>query len=50
VDIIVDDGSEPGFEVSTILDMTGEEPVMVRQGLGWEAAIAWASSVSQSWE
>jgi len=50
VDIIVDDGLEPGFEVSTILDMTGEEPVMVRQGLGWEAAIAWASSVSQSWE
>jgi len=50
VDIIVDDGSEPGFEVSTILDMTGEEPVMVRQGLGWEAAIAWASPVSQSWE
>ena len=46
VDVIVDDGSEPGFEVSTILDMTGDEPVMVRQGLGWEAAIAWASPVS----
>ncbi len=46
VDIIVDDGSEPGFQVSTILDMTGSEPVMVRQGLGWEAA-NWALPVSQ---
>ncbi len=50
VDIIVDDGSEPGTQVSTIVDMTGEEPVMVRKGLGWEAAMAWASPVSQNWE
>lgn len=47
VDIIVDDGSQPGTQVSTILDMTSEEPVMIRQGLGWEAAIAWASPVKQ---
>lgn len=40
VDVIVDDGSEPGFEVSTILDLTGEEPVVVRQGLGFEAMAA----------
>ena len=40
VDVIVDDGSQPGFEVSTILDLTGEEPVVVRQGLGWEAMAA----------
>lgn len=46
VDVIVDDGVEPGFEVSTILDLTNEEPALVRQGLGWEAAIAWASPVS----
>lgn len=46
VDIIVDDESEPGYQVSTILDMTGEEPVMVRRGLGWEAATAWASPLS----
>jgi tRNA threonylcarbamoyl adenosine modification protein (Sua5/YciO/YrdC/YwlC family) len=45
VDIIVDDGSEPASQVSTILDMTGEEPVMVRQGLGWEAA-TWALPVN----
>jgi tRNA threonylcarbamoyl adenosine modification protein (Sua5/YciO/YrdC/YwlC family) len=50
VDIIVDDGSESGTQVSTIVDMTGEEPVMVRKGLGWEAAMAWASPVSQNWE
>ncbi|HAZ45445.1 MAG TPA: threonylcarbamoyl-AMP synthase [Cyanobacteria bacterium UBA11369] len=40
VDVIVDDGSEPSFEVSTILDLTGEEPIVVRQGLGWEAMAA----------
>jgi tRNA threonylcarbamoyl adenosine modification protein (Sua5/YciO/YrdC/YwlC family) len=40
VDVIVDDSSEPSFEVSTILDLTGEEPVVVRQGLGWEAVAA----------
>lgn len=46
VDIIVDDGKELGFEVSTIVDMTNEEPVIVRKGLGWEAAMDWASPVS----
>src|SRR4028119_558323 len=45
VDIIVDDGSEPSSQVSTILDMTGDEPVMVRKGLGWEAATPWALPV-----
>lgn len=34
VDIIVDDGSEPRYEVSTILDLTAERPQIVRQGLG----------------
>ncbi|MDY6783683.1 MAG: L-threonylcarbamoyladenylate synthase [Cyanobacteriota bacterium] len=37
VDIIIDDGSEPGVEVSTILDLTEEEPTVVRRGLGWDA-------------
>lgn len=36
VDIIIEDGSDPGFEVSTIVDFTGSEPAIVRQGLGWE--------------
>jgi tRNA threonylcarbamoyl adenosine modification protein (Sua5/YciO/YrdC/YwlC family) len=43
VDLIVDDGSEPGVEVSTILDLTAEEPVVVRRGLGWEAVEDWMS-------
>jgi tRNA threonylcarbamoyl adenosine modification protein (Sua5/YciO/YrdC/YwlC family) len=46
VDIIVDDGNKPGLQVSTIVDMTSEEPVIVRKGLGWEAATAWASLAS----
>lgn len=46
VDVIVDDGTEPGYQVSTILDLTDEEPGMVRRGLGWEAATAWVSPVS----
>lgn len=38
VDVIVDNGAEAGTQVSTILDLTGEEPVVVRQGMGWEEA------------
>ncbi|WP_019501161.1 L-threonylcarbamoyladenylate synthase [Pseudanabaena sp. PCC 6802] len=34
VDIIIDDGSEPHYEVSTIVDLTTDEPEIVRQGLG----------------
>jgi tRNA threonylcarbamoyl adenosine modification protein (Sua5/YciO/YrdC/YwlC family) len=41
VDIIIDTGEEPTYHVSTILDLTGEEPVITRRGLGWEAAAAW---------
>ncbi|MEQ9368193.1 MAG: L-threonylcarbamoyladenylate synthase [Coleofasciculus chthonoplastes F3-SA18-01] len=50
VDIIVDDGSKPGFQVSTILDMTGDEPTILREGLGAQAAMAWAVPANQSWE
>jgi tRNA threonylcarbamoyl adenosine modification protein (Sua5/YciO/YrdC/YwlC family) len=46
VDIIIDDEQELGHQVSTIVDMTNDEPVIVRKGLGWEAATAWASLVS----
>lgn len=42
VDVIIDSGIEPGYQVSTILDLTTEEPIVVRRGLGWEAAAAWA--------
>ncbi|WP_413171263.1 L-threonylcarbamoyladenylate synthase [Anabaena azotica] len=41
VDIIIDTGEEPTYHVSTILDLTDEEPVITRRGLGWEAAAAW---------
>ena len=37
VDIIVDDGSDPGYQVSTILELTGQEPNLIRQGLGIES-------------
>jgi tRNA threonylcarbamoyl adenosine modification protein (Sua5/YciO/YrdC/YwlC family) len=34
VDVIVDTGQEPTNEVSTILDLTGDEAIVVRQGIG----------------
>lgn len=37
VDIIVDDQSPVGYRVSTILDLTEDEPVVLRKGLGWDA-------------
>lgn len=37
VDIIIDDGSEFGSAVSTIIDLTGDEPIVLRKGLGWDA-------------
>lgn len=43
VDVIVDSGTEPGFQVSTILDLTNEEPIVVRRGLGWEEASHWVA-------
>ncbi len=43
VDIIVDDGSEAGFEASTILDLTSSEPKLVRKGRGWEEMLEWVS-------
>lgn len=42
VDVIVDDGSEPGYEVSTIIDLTAEQAIITRQGKGWEEAATWA--------
>lgn len=41
VDAIVDDGSEPGYDVSTIVDLTSEPAEIIRQGLGLEAALEW---------
>lgn len=41
VDLIVDTGEEPTYEVSTILDLTGEQPMITRRGKEWEQAAAW---------
>ncbi len=41
VDVIIDTGTEPIYQVSTIVDLTEEQPMIVRQGLGWEEAAAW---------
>ncbi len=43
VDLIVDTEQEPTQAVSTILDLTTDEPTIVRKGLGWEAAADWES-------
>lgn len=45
VDIIIDDGRDPGFEVSTILDFTDDEPVVLRKGLGWKEVEGWLNYV-----
>ncbi len=41
VDIIIDDGSDLGLEVSTVLDMTTDPPTVIREGLGMEQLAAW---------
>ncbi|KGF72359.1 hypothetical protein DO97_09785 [Neosynechococcus sphagnicola sy1] len=41
VDLIIDDGSEPQIQVSTILELTTETPLVLRRGLGWEAVADW---------
>lgn len=45
VDIIIDSGLEPGFEVSTIIDFTDEPPSIVRQGLGFAEVEKWLEIV-----
>jgi tRNA threonylcarbamoyl adenosine modification protein (Sua5/YciO/YrdC/YwlC family) len=36
VDIVIDDDRSVGYQVSTVVDLTGEIPQIVRKGLGWE--------------
>lgn len=36
VDLIVDNGQEPADLCSTILDLCGSDPTVIREGLGWE--------------
>lgn len=35
-DIIIDNGEMPRHQVSTILDLSEQDPVVVRKGLGWQ--------------
>ena len=45
VDIIIDNSVDPGFNVSTILDFTTDNPEVVRQGLGWQEVENWLDFV-----
>jgi tRNA A37 threonylcarbamoyladenosine synthetase subunit TsaC/SUA5/YrdC len=45
VDVIVDDGSPVSDRVSTILDLTESEPIVVRKGQGWDAVADWLPEV-----
>jgi tRNA threonylcarbamoyl adenosine modification protein (Sua5/YciO/YrdC/YwlC family) len=40
VDLIVDNGQEPAALCSTILDLCGSEPTVIRAGLGWDEVAA----------
>lgn len=46
VDVIIDDDQELSYEVSSILDFTEGEPILLRRGLGWEEAEAWGVSAA----
>jgi tRNA threonylcarbamoyl adenosine modification protein (Sua5/YciO/YrdC/YwlC family) len=41
VDVAIDDGSEATDQTSTILDMSGETPIAIRQGSGWSEIAKW---------
>jgi tRNA threonylcarbamoyl adenosine modification protein (Sua5/YciO/YrdC/YwlC family) len=45
VDLIIDDQSAISLQVSTILDLTSDEPVIVRQGRGWDAVAEWVTEI-----
>jgi tRNA threonylcarbamoyl adenosine modification protein (Sua5/YciO/YrdC/YwlC family) len=45
VDVIVDDDQPLTYEVSTILDMEGDDPMIIRKGLGWEIALDWGAQL-----
>lgn len=45
VDIIVDDESPVRDRVSTILDLTEDEPTVLRKGLGWDAVADWVTEI-----
>jgi tRNA threonylcarbamoyl adenosine modification protein (Sua5/YciO/YrdC/YwlC family) len=46
VDLIIDDQTPLRYQVSTILDLTEAEPLVVRKGLGWDAVADWEEMAS----
>ncbi|MEM6449270.1 MAG: L-threonylcarbamoyladenylate synthase [Cyanobacteria bacterium P01_D01_bin.105] len=45
VDVIVDSDSELRYQVSTIVDFTGNSPRVTRKGLQWEDAVDWGADL-----
>ena len=43
VDVIIDSDSEFRYQVSTIVDLTGDAPQVARKGLQWQKAIEWGA-------
>ncbi len=43
VDITIDDGTAATNQVSTVIDLTKEPPLVVRQGMGWVEVDTWLS-------
>ncbi len=46
VDLILDNGEDPLHQGSTMLDMTGDEPLIVRRGLGVDAVEDFAEQLA----
>lgn len=44
VDLIIDSAAEPSYLASTILDMTDDEPVILRKGLGFDTVEQFAAA------
>ncbi|QQE64210.1 threonylcarbamoyl-AMP synthase [Leptolyngbya sp. BL0902] len=47
VDIMIEDDEPMTYDVSTIIDVIGDEPTILRQGQGWEAALDWGAQMSE---
>jgi tRNA threonylcarbamoyl adenosine modification protein (Sua5/YciO/YrdC/YwlC family) len=46
VNVIIDNNVDLNLEVSTIIDLTTDKPIVVRKGLGWEEVEYWLTSVA----
>ena len=48
VDVIIDNDTDSGSYTSTILDLTDNDPALVRRGMGWDAIADWADELELS--